>query len=393
MKGMPQTIGFALLLAVLAALLPSRLAAQDYSRQPTQEYIAYIGTYTNQTSKGIYAYRFNPAQGEATPLGLVAEEASPAFLAVHPNQNFLYAVSEIGEYEGQPSGAIAAYSIDRASGALKLLNKVASRGRGPAHLSVDQTGKAVVVANYGGGSTTVLPIRPDGSLGEATGFVQHSGSSVNPQRQKEPHAHAAVISPDNRFVMVPDLGTDQVLIYRLDPEKGSIVSNDPAFAKVAPGGGPRHFAFHPDAKFAYVNNELTSTVTAFAYDAERGALTELQTISTLPEGYTGNNSTAEIAVHDSGKFLYVSNRGHDSIALFNIDPAKGTLTAGGHFPTLGQVPRNFAIDPTGRNILAANQNSNSIVLFRVSQDDGELNATGRELSVNRAVCVVFVAAQ
>jgi len=393
MKGMPRTIGFAALLAVLAALLPSRLAAQDYSPRATQEYIAYIGTYTNETSKGIYAYRVSPAKGEATPIGLVAEESSPAFLAVHPNQNFLYAVSEVNDYEGQPGGAIAAYSIDRASGALKLLNKVASRGRGPTHLAVDQTGKAVVVANYGGGSTTIAPIRSDGSLGEATGFVQHSGSSVNPQRQKEPHAHAAVISPDNRFVMVADLGTDQIFIYRLDPEKGSIVSNDPAFAKVAPGSGPRHFAFHPNAKFAYVNNEMTSTVTAFAYDAQRGALTELQTLSTLPEGYTGNSSTAEIAVHGSGKFLYVSNRGHDSIALFSVDQAKGTLTAKGHFPTQGKVPRNFAIEPTGEYIFAANQNSGSVVLLDINQNTGELQPTGRELSVNRAVCVVFVPAQ
>jgi 6-phosphogluconolactonase len=385
MKGMPRTIGFALLLAVLAALMPSHLTAQ--------EYIVYIGTYTNQTSKGIYAYRFNPATGNATPLGLVAEEANPTYLAVHPNQNFLYAVSEVNEYEGRQSGAIAAYSIDRASGALKPLNKVASRGPGPAHLAVDQTGKAVVVANYGGGSTAVAPIGSDGRLGEVTGFVQHSGSSVNPQRQQEPHAHAAAISPDNRFVMVADLGTDQIFIYQLDPEKGSIVSNDPAFAKVAPGSGPRHFAFHPDGKFAYANNEITSTVTAFAYDADRGALSELQTISTLPEGYTGNNSTAEIAVSGSGKFLYVSNRGHDSIALFSIDPAKGTLTADGHFPTLGKVPRNFAIDPTGRNLFAANQDSNSIVLFRINQETGALNATGRELSVNRAVCVVFVPAE
>jgi 6-phosphogluconolactonase len=258
---------------------------------------------------------------------------------------------------------------------------------------VDKTGRNVLVANYGSGSVACLPVKEDGRLAEASAFIQHTGSSVNPQRQQGPHAHSVNMSPDNRFAMVADLGLDEVLVYRFDPVKGSLAANDPPFAKVKPGSGPRHFAFHPGGKFAYVINELASTVTALAYDARRGILSEVQTVSTLPPGFTGTSTTAEVQVHPSGKFLYGSNRGHDSIAVFGIDARKGTLTPIEHVPTQGKTPRNFGIDPTGSYLLAANQSSDNVVVFRIDPQTGRLTPTGQVLEVGIPVCVKFVAAR
>jgi len=355
------------------------------------EYLVYIGTYTGKKSKGIYAYRFQAATGKLTSLDLVADTPNPSFLAVHPNRRFLYAVSEIASYEGQKTGAVSAFSIDPETGKLTFLNKISSRGSGPCYLVVDKTGKNVLVANYGGGSVAVLPVKEEGSLGEASAFVQHTGSSVNPKRQQGPHAHSINVSPDNRFAVVADLGLDQVLVYRFDPAKGSLAANDPPFAKVNPGAGPRHFAFHPSGRFAYVINELQSTVTAFAYNAPGGVLKELQTISTLPKDFAGNNSTAEVQAHPSGKFLYGSNRGHDSITVFAIDARKGTLTPLEQVSTQGKTPRNFGIDPTGSYLIAANQGSDNIVVFRIDPKTGRLSPTGQTLEVGSPVCVKFVA--
>jgi 6-phosphogluconolactonase len=367
------------LLPVFVALLAPLFAAPKKT-----PYLVYVGTYTGDKSKGIYAYRFHPDSAQADSIGLVAETGSPSFLAVHPNGRFLYAVNET------QSSTVTAFAIDRETGRLRQLNQVSSRGSGPCHLVVDKTGQTLFVANYGSGSVAAFPVRKDGSLGDAAGFDQHTGSGADSRRQRGPHAHCVTLSPDNRFVAAADLGLDKVFVYHVDPQKSSLVANDPPFVQVKPGSGPRHFAFSPDAAHGYVINEMASTVTAFSYDAKAGALSEIQTISTLPGGFSGESTTAEIAVDAKGKFLYGSNRGHDSIAVFAIDPAKGTLTSIEHVSTQGKVPRNFAIDPTGSYLFAANQNSNNVVLFRIDPNSGRLTPAGKVLEIGSPVCVVFV---
>jgi 6-phosphogluconolactonase len=300
-------------------------------------------------------------------------------------------VNEVGKYKGQSSGAVSAFAIDRVTGKLTLLNEVPSRGADPCYITLDKSGKHVLVANYTGGSVAVFPVLDDGRLGDASAFVQDQGHGTNPERQEGPHAHSIDLSSDNHFALVDDLGLDQVITYRFDPAKGSLAPNEPAFAKVEAGAGPRHLAFHPNGKFAYVINEMHSTVTAFAYDSAGGALRSLQKNSTLPPGFTGQNDDAEVQVHPSGKFLYASNRGHDSIAVFAIDPTKGTLTPVEDIPTRGQTPRSFEIDPTGSLLFAANQKSNNIVVFRIDAGTGRLTATGQVLEVAAPVCVKFVA--
>ncbi len=383
---------FSVFFAVPLAPLLLTLSAQGAEKVAAKaEYLIYVGTYTAQKSKGVYAYRFDGATGQLTSIGLVAETTQPSFLAVHPSRRFLYAVNEIADYEGRKSGAVSAFAIDRRSGKLTFLNEVSSRGTDPCYVSLDKTGKYVLVANYSGGSVAMFPVLEDGRLGEASAFVQHVGSSVNRERQEGPHAHSINLSPDNRFAIAADLGLDEMLIYRFDPTKGSLAPNDPPFAKVNPGAGPRHFAFHPSGRSAYVINEMQSTVTAFSYDAARGVLRVLQTISTLPKDFAGHSDTAEVQVHPSGKFLYGSNRGHDSIAVFAIDSGKGTLTPVAHVPTQGKTPRNFGIDPTGSYLFAANQDSDNIVVFRIDAKTGRLTPTGQVLEVPTPVCVKFVA--
>jgi 6-phosphogluconolactonase len=271
-----------------------------------------------------------------------------------------------------------------------LLNSRTSGGAGPCHVNIDHAGKNVLLANYGSGSASVIPIKLDGSLAEPTGFVQHEGSSVNPQRQKGPHAHSVNISPDDRFAFVADLGLDKVMIYKLNIEKGTIVANDPAFVKVKPGAGPRHFTFSIDGKYAYVINEMGGTITAFSYEPTSGTLTEIQTISTLPDDFTGSNSCAEVRVHPSGKFLYGSNRGHDSIAVYRINPVKGTLTFVEHERADIKTPRNFNIDPTGKFCLVANQGGNSVVVFKINQKTGALELTSSKISIGKPVCIRFL---
>lgn len=382
-----RTIVFTLLTASLWIL-----GAEGAKKAPaSSDYFVYIGTYTGPSSQGIYAYRFHPADGKLTPIGLVGETPNPSFLAVHPKRQFLYAVNELDTYNGQKSGSVSAFRMDPQSGKLSLLNTVSSRGGEPCHLLVDKTGKNLLVANYGTGSVASLPLKEDGSLGEASAFIQHTGSSANPERQAGPHAHSVNLSADNRFVIVTDLGLDEALVYRFDAAKGSLTPNDPPYAKVDPGSGPRHFAFHPTGKYAYVNNEINSTVTAFRYDRSRGTLQQLQTVSSLPKDFSGRNSTAELAVDRQGKFLYGSNRGHNSIAVFAIDTHNGTLTPVEQTSTQGKTPRNFAIDPTGSYLFAANQGSGNIVLFRIDQKTGRLTPVGQTVEVGSPVCVVFVA--
>ena len=374
-----------LALSVLLAIF-SPASLGDEKKPGAGGFIAYVGTYTGPKSQGIYAFRFDANSGKLTPLGLVAQTRNPSFLAIHPNHRFLYAVNEIDDYQGK-SGSVSAFSIDTRSGKLTLLNTVPSGGAGPCHLRVDQTGRCVLVANYGGGSVAVFPLKDNGPLENSSAFVQHSGSSVNPKRQTGPHAHMIDLSPDNRFALVPDLGLDKVLIYRFRPEAGSLSANDPSFAKLDPGAGPRHLAFHPNGRIVYVINEMQSTVTAFNYDASKGALESFQTISTLPKDFQGESTTAEIEVHSSGKFLYASNRGHDSIAVFAIDPARGALKLIQHAPTQGRTPRNFTIDPTGQWLLAANQASNNIVVFRIDPATGRLTPAGDPVEAYSPVCI------
>ncbi len=350
------------------------------------KFLIYVGTYTEEgsKSKGIYAYRFDPATAEITPVGLAAETLNPSFVTV-------YAVNELGKYKDQSSGAVTAFAIDHSTGKLIFLNQVASHGADPCYITVDKTGKYVLIANYTGGSVAVFPVLKSGRLGEVSSFVQHQGHGTNPQRQEGPHAHSIDLSSDNRFAMVDDLGLDEVISYRFDPSKGSLTPNEPAFAKVDAGAGPRHFAFHPSGKFAYGVNEMHSTVTAYGYDGATGTLSSLQTISTLPKGFTGQNDDAEVQVHPSGKFLYTSNRGHDSIAVFAIDPIKGTLAPVEDVLTQGKTPRSFEIDPTGSFLFAANQKSDNIVVFRIDPRTGRLTPTGKILEVASPVCVKFVA--
>lgn len=352
--------------------------------------LVYVGTYTKGASKGIYAYRFQPSTGKLEPIGAVADIANPSFLAIHPGHKFLYAVSEINDFNGQKSGAVSAYSIDAAKGKLILINTVSSRGAGPCYVAVDRTGRDVLVANYDSGSVAVLPIDDQGRLSEASAFVQHTGSGVNRERQEGPHAHSINVSPDNRFAIVADLGLDRLFVYRFDPAKGSLVANDPPFASVHPGAGPRHFTFHPGGKFAYAINEMQSSVTAFAWDGDEGALRELQTVSTLPPDFKGNSDSAEVRVDPSGQFLYGSNRGHDSIAVFAIDRARGTLRPVMHASSGGKTPRNFVIDPSGAYLLAANQDSNNIVVFRRDAKTGRLTPTGQAVQVDSPVCIRFM---
>jgi 6-phosphogluconolactonase len=375
-------------LALLLTVQPGTARAASKAK-----YLVYVGTYTEQgsKSKGINVYRYNAETGEISALGLAAETTNPSFLAASPDGRFLYAVNEVGNYKGPNSGGVSAFSIDRPTGKLTLLNQVSSRGADPCYITVDKSGKFVLVANYSGGSITVLPVFEDGKLGDASAFVQHSGHGTDPQRQKGPHAHSIDLSPDNRFALVDDLGLDELLVYRFDPGHGSLTPNDPKFAKLDPGAGPRHLALHPNGKFAYVISEMQGSVTAFAYDPATGALHSLQTISTLPKDFKGSIEDAEVAVHPSGKFLYASNRGHDSIAVFSIDAAKGTLIPVEYLPTGGKTPRNFEIDPSGSLLFAANQDSDNIVVFRIDTRTGHLRPSGKVLEVSKPVCIKFVA--
>jgi 6-phosphogluconolactonase len=381
-----------LIAAVLPALFATPIDQGAKQGSSKGQLLVYIGTNTRQGSKGIYAYRFQPATGKLTPIGLVAETENPSFLTLHPNHRFLYAVNEISNYEGQAAGSVSSFSIDTKTGMLTSLNTVTTRGAIPAHLVVDPTGKCLMVANYGSGSVAAFPLNTDGSVGASSAFFQQTGSGPGP-RQKGPHAHAVVLSPDSRFVFVPDLGLDQVISYRLDTAKCSLTPNDPAFTKVTQGSGPRHFAFHPNGRFAYAVSEMGSLVTVFTYDRDGGTLKDLQTISTLPKDFSGTNNSAELQIHPNGRFLYASNRGHDSIAVFAIDPRANTLTLVEYVPTQGKTPRNFAIDPTGAYLLAANQDTSNIVIFRINQKTGRLTPTGDDLKTPMPVCVIFLRAQ
>jgi 6-phosphogluconolactonase len=386
---LPRAFVFFCSLALFVSLSASAAEPQK------GKYLFYVGTYTQDggKSKGIYAYRYDAAAQEVTSLGLAAETTNPSWVALHPNGRFLYAVNEVQNYNGPNSGGVSAFAIDRATGKLTFLNEVASRGADPCYITVDQSGKYVLVANYTGGSIAAFPISDDGKLRNASAFVQHNGHGLNPKRQEAAHAHSIDLSPDERFAFVDDLGLDQLLVYKFDKSKGSLKPNNPPFAKLDAGAGPRHFALHPSGRFAYVVSELASTVTAFSVDLKVGMLHRSQSISTLPDDFKGENDDAEIRTHPSGKFLYASNRGHDSIAVFAIDSSKGTLTTIEHTSTGGKTPRSFEIDPTGTLLFAENQQSNNIVIFRIDEKTGKLTPTGKVLEVGQPVCVKFLAVE
>jgi 6-phosphogluconolactonase len=348
----------------------------------------FVGTYTNGESKGIYRMMLDSASGKLSDPVLAATLSDPSFLAIHPTAKYLYAVNESsGPGKG---GGVTSFALDAKSGELTRLNQASTVGDGPCHLVVDAAGGHVLVANYGGGSVAVLPIARDGKLSPACEFVQHKGKVFDPRRQGSPHAHSINLDKANQFAVVADLGLDRVFVYKFDAGKGTLTPNDPPSTKLKDRSGPRHFAFHPDGKHAYVINEIDCTVTAFDYDADHGTLTPIQSIPTMPVAVAPRHSTAEVVVHPSGKFLYGSNRGHDSLAVYSIEPGTGRLKLVEHEPTQGKTPRNFAIDPTGSFLLAENMGSNTIVAFKIDPDTGALEPTGQTVHVPAACCIKFV---
>ena len=351
----------------------------------TNVYWAYVGTYTGKGSKGIYVSRFDAGTGTLSPLTLAAAAPNPCFLAVRPGNESLITAADVAT-----NGAVLAYGIDRKSGGLQALNEQVCGSKGICHVSFDGTGKYAFAASYGSAQIFAWQVGADGRLGDLTASAQHTGGSVNRARQASAHAHQIITDPGNRFVFVCDLGMDKVMAYRLDAANGSLTAAEPAFTAVAPGSGPRHLAFSPGGQFAYVINEMGSTVNAFKYAAETGQLSELGTYPTLPAGFTNANTGAEIVVHPSGKYLYASNRGMDSVAIFGIDPVSGRLTPAGQVSTQGHTPRFMTLDPTGNYLLVGNQDSGSLVEFRVKAEDGGLAPTGQALAVNSPVSVVFV---
>ncbi len=354
-----------------------------------QPNLVYVGTYTRSgRSEGIYVYRRDPETGALARLHTVAE-ADPSFLAFDPSKRFLFAVSEMRAAAGEGMGSAVSFAIDQDSGNLTPLSRQSTNGGEPCHLVTDPDGTHLIVANHEHGSVAVFPIESDGRLRPISHLRQHEGSGPGPT-QEGPHAHFVTFDPTGKLALVNDKGIDKVMIYRLDAASGTLVPHDPPFAPLHSGAAPRHLAFHPNGRFAYVNGEADMTITAFRYDGARGAFEELHYLSTLPAGATGERfSTAQILVEPAGKFVYVSNRGHDSIAVFAIDQATGRLTAAGHQPSGGQTPRNFAIDPSGTFLYAANQNSDTIVHFRLDRETGQLSPTGDVTEVGAPVCILF----
>jgi 6-phosphogluconolactonase len=358
---------------------------------PAPSVPVYVGTYTGSGSRGIYRFELDPSSGAATAPVLAGESENPSFLAVHPSGRVLYAVNEVASFGGAPTGAVSAFAIIPESGMLTRLGQQPSGGADPCYLAVDRAGRNVLVANYTAGTVAVLPLAADGRLRPPSTVHQQAGTGPNKARQEGPHAHQIVLDAAEAFAFAVDLGADRIFVYRYGAESGTLGPNEPRAAVLEPGSGPRHLAWHPLGRIAYVINELGSTVTALRYDAGRGALDSFQTVATLPAGFLGPNKAAEVAISPDGRFLYASNRGDDSLAVFSIEAASGTLAASGRVPTGGRAPRHFAIDASGRFLLVANQDSDSITFFRLDPATGRPRPIGRPLVVSRPVCVLLAA--
>ena len=350
--------------------------------------IAYVGTYSQRGSEGIYLTRLDPDTGRLEAPRPAAQATNPSFLALHPKLPVLYAVNEIGRYEGKPVGAVVAFAIDPVSGALAEINREPTGGATPCHLAVDATGSHLVIANYVDGTVASFPLAPDGRLRPVAHLLRHEGSGPNAQRQKGPHAHGVTFAPANDFVFVPDLGIDRIVGYRFDAKNGRLERCESASPTLHPGAGPRHLVFHPGGRLAYGVNELDATVTAFRWDDGAASLKSFATVSGLPKDFEGKNTAAEVVVHPSGRFVYSSNRGHDSIAVFAIGD-DGTPSLVQHQSTGGRAPRNFTLDPSGRFLVAANQDTDNILVFRVDPETGRLAPAGCEIAVPAPVCVIF----
>lgn len=346
----------------------------------------YIGTYTNQGSQGIYVARFNPETGALSAPELAGEAQNPTFLALHPSGKYLYAANEVANYKGERAGMVTAFAIDPKTAKLTFVNQVSSHGAGPCHVALDRKGEALLVANYGGGSVAAFTIAGDGRVRESTSFHQHFGKGADPKRQERAHAHSINASPGNRFAVAADLGTDSIYLYRLDAHRGMITPHTPESVKTAAGAGPRHFAFHPDGKHGYAVNELDNTVTSYEWDEQTGTLTPKGSVRTLPESFKETSYTAEILVHPSGKYVYASNRGHDSIAVFSLENPVAPKPVQ-HMSTGGVQPRNFTLDKTGKWLLAANQRTGNIAVFSVDAASGKLTDTGKRIEVSAPVCL------
>ncbi len=375
-------------IALTGLLMLSETNIQAQTQAPAGKFWVYIGTYTGKLSKGIYRSELDVATGKLSKPEVAAEIPSPSFLAIHPNHKYLYAVSEQG---GKDGGKVTAFAIDPKTGKLTKLNQQPSGGSGPCHVVVDLAGKTVLVANYGSGSCASYPLHADGKLGEAGSVIQHKGSSVDKSRQEGPHAHSINVDKNNKFAFVADLGLDKVFVYKLDSDKGTLTPNDPPCCVTEPGAGPRHFAFHPSGKYAFVINEMAQTLTSMKYDADTGVLTKIASYSTLPGEPVKGNSTAEVVVHPNGKWVYGSNRGHNSIVCFSINEKTGELKAVGWQGKGINTPRNFAIDPTGQYMIVGNQGSNRALLFKIDQKTGELKETDQRIEVGSPVCFRFMA--
>jgi len=383
------------LLFVLFLFVPVLLAngkdKKDKKPNPPKQYFfAFAGTYTTKTqSKGIYLFRYDATSGKLTPAGVAAETPDPSFVVIHPSGRFLYAVNEGGK-----ASFVTSFSLDAKTGTLTQLNQVPALGEDPCYIAFDQSGKYILVANYTSGTLAVFPIFADGKIGDKTTLSQDSGKpGPNKERQEGPHAHWIETSPDNRYTLAVDLGLDQVFIFQFDAKKGTLGPHIPPSVALKPGSGPRHAVFSPNGKFLFVVSEVVSTATSFTYNAKTGDLKQVNSVSTLPQEFSGRNDVAEVAIHPSGKFLYVSNRGKDSIAIFGIDPKKGTLTAMGSAPTGGKEPRHFTFDPSGNFLFVENQWSDTIVAFHVDSNSGQLTPTGDNVTVPSPVCLKFVGAE
>ncbi|HEX7335160.1 MAG TPA: lactonase family protein [Pyrinomonadaceae bacterium] len=352
-----------------------------------QSRFLYVGTYTSGKSEGIYGYQMDPG-GKLTRVNSI-KSTNPSFLAIDRSKRYLYAVNEVGEFAGRPGGGVSAYAIERDTGNLRLLNEQATQGADPCHLSIDNRKRALLIANYTGGNVTVLPLRSDGTLGMVMDVEQHEGSGPKEQ-QKGPHAHCIILDRSERYALAADLGIDKVMIYRFDRATGKLTAAQQPFAELKAGAGPRHLTLHPTGRFLYVINELDSTMTAFRYNGVNGTLTHIDTVSTLPSDFSGVSYCADVHVSRSGKFLYGSNRGHNSIVVFAIDQRTGKLTLAQHVSTEGNWPRNFTLDPSGRFLLVANQRSDNVVTFSIDTRTGQLTPTGNIEEIPSPVCLKFL---